>query len=187
MFFNKNKDKKTSGFSRMIANMVDFTLLAILIDPLFRFIGNFIYGQNTPRQFLQSVLQNQENHISNFGELVNYITRNQTFTNYLHNESVIFKVILEQTIHISILAAIVIYFWNKKQATPGKMLMNLKIIDFKTGEKPTNSQYIIRFVGYIISALPLFLGYVWAIFDKNKRSLHDYLSGTQVVKKEKNI
>ncbi|WP_127472011.1 RDD family protein [Thiomicrorhabdus aquaedulcis] len=77
--------------------------------------------------------------------------------------------------------------WMKFQTTPGKGLMGLKIVDFKTGGFPRRGQFALRSLGYLLSAIPLFLGYVWIIFDKNKRGLHDYISGTQVVFKEKNL
>ena len=41
---------------------------------------------------------------------------------------------------------------------------------------------VVRDFAYILSILPLFLGFIWIIFDKNKRGFHDYLSGTAVIR-----
>ena len=49
-------------------------------------------------------------------------------------------------------------FWTYKQATPGKMIFGAKIVDAKTGEKPSIGQWVIRYVGYFPSMLVLFLG-----------------------------
>jgi uncharacterized RDD family membrane protein YckC len=76
---------------------------------------------------------------------------------------------------------IIIGFWTWRQATPGKMAIKAKIVDANTGEKPSMKQWIIRYVGYFISAIPLGLGYVWVAFDKRKQGWHDKMAGTVVV------
>jgi len=76
---------------------------------------------------------------------------------------------------------IVILFWVYKSATPGKMMLSLKIIDIKTGENPTVLQFIGRYFSYFLSMIPLGLGYIWAGFDEKKQAWHDKLAGTQVV------
>lgn len=75
-----------------------------------------------------------------------------------------------------------VLFWVYKAATPGKMLLNSKVIDAKTGQKPTVKQSVIRYIGYYLSALPLCLGFFWALFDEQNRAWHDLLAGTVVVK-----
>lgn len=69
--------------------------------------------------------------------------------------------------------------WEGK--SPGKEIMAIHIVDNKTLKNISYKQAILRNIGYIISALPLFLGFLWAGIDKNKRALHDYISGTIVV------
>ncbi|MCK5918667.1 MAG: RDD family protein [Cocleimonas sp.] len=76
---------------------------------------------------------------------------------------------------------IIIGFWTLKQGTPGKILLKMKIVDAKTGERPTLKQWIIRYLGYIPAALILFLGFLWVIWDKKKQGWHDKLAGTVVV------
>jgi uncharacterized RDD family membrane protein YckC len=56
-----------------------------------------------------------------------------------------------------------------KQATIGKQLMNMKVVD-KNGDR------------LFISALILMIGYIMAAFDARKQSLHDKIAGTFVVK-----
>lgn len=80
-------------------------------------------------------------------------------------------------------AIAVIIFWIYKSATPGKMVFDLIIVDAKTGNKPTTSQFIIRYVGYYVSTIPLMLGLIWVAFDGRKQGWHDKIAGTLVVKK----
>ena len=76
----------------------------------------------------------------------------------------------------------VVVFWIYKSATPGKMIAKLRIIDAQTGGKPSTGQFIGRYLGYYVAAIPLFLGIIWVGFDPRKQGWHDKLAGTLVVK-----
>ena len=78
-------------------------------------------------------------------------------------------------------AVAVIIFWIYKSATPGKIALKLKIVDAKTGGKPTAGQLIGRYLGYYLSAIPFLLGIIWVAFDKKKQGWHDKLAGTLVI------
>ena len=79
-------------------------------------------------------------------------------------------------------AIVVIVFWIMKSATPGKILLEISIVDAETGGKPGNGQLIGRYFAYYISMLPLMLGFIWVGLDKRKQGWHDKLAGTVVVK-----
>jgi len=79
-------------------------------------------------------------------------------------------------------AIAVIILWIYKSATPGKMLTGLIIVDAKTGEKPSTRQFIVRYLGYYVSIIPLSLGIIWVGIDKRKQGWHDKLAGTVVIK-----
>jgi uncharacterized RDD family membrane protein YckC len=80
-------------------------------------------------------------------------------------------------------AVAIILFWIYKSATPGKMAISAKIVDARTGSKPSNGQLIGRYFAYIISTVPLGLGFIWIAFDRKKQSWHDKLAGTVVVRR----
>ncbi|MCU7958904.1 MAG: RDD family protein [gamma proteobacterium symbiont of Bathyaustriella thionipta] len=75
----------------------------------------------------------------------------------------------------------IILFWIYKSATPGKMILNAKIVDARTGGHPSTGQFIGRYLAYIISTLPLFLGFLWVAWDKRKQGWHDKLANTVVI------
>ncbi len=79
-------------------------------------------------------------------------------------------------------AVAVVLFWLYRSATPGKMLTRLVIIDAQTGKKPTTGQFIIRYLGYYVSMLPLFLGIFWVGIDKRKQGFHDKMADTVVIR-----
>ena len=72
-------------------------------------------------------------------------------------------------------------FWHYKSATPGKMIIKAKIVDAKTGRKPTSAQLIIRYYGYFVSMIPFCIGFFSIPFDHRKQGWHDKLSGTLVI------
>ncbi len=79
-------------------------------------------------------------------------------------------------------ALAVILFWITKQATTGKMLFSLKVVDAQTGSKPSRAQCIGRYFAYFVAGLPLGLGIIWVAFDARKQGWHDKLAGTAVVR-----
>ncbi len=79
-------------------------------------------------------------------------------------------------------AAVVIWFWQWKSATPGKMLFSATIVDAETGEKPTMRQWLLRYLGYFVAALPVGLGFFWVAFDARKQGWHDKIARTVVVR-----
>jgi len=79
-------------------------------------------------------------------------------------------------------AVATILFWMYRQATPGKMLLSVRIQDANTGAKLSLGQSVGRYLGYFVSTIPLGLGLVWVAFDKKKQGWHDKLAHTVVVK-----
>jgi uncharacterized RDD family membrane protein YckC len=73
-------------------------------------------------------------------------------------------------------------FWMTMQATPGKSLISARIVDARTGGAAGTGQLVVRYLGYIVSALPLGLGFFWAVFDRRKQTWHDKLARTVVVR-----
>jgi uncharacterized RDD family membrane protein YckC len=76
----------------------------------------------------------------------------------------------------------VLAFWIWKGATPGKMVLKLQIVE-KDGKKLSWQKALLRYVGYIVSSVPLFLGFFWIGFTKEKLGFHDMIAKTYVVRK----
>jgi uncharacterized RDD family membrane protein YckC len=79
-------------------------------------------------------------------------------------------------------AIAVIVFWRYGSATPGKMLLRLKIVDAETGGRLSVSQCVARYFAYALSMLPCGLGFLWIAFDAKKQAWHDKLAGTVVIR-----
>jgi uncharacterized RDD family membrane protein YckC len=72
--------------------------------------------------------------------------------------------------------------WVYKSATPGKMVLGLKIVDANSAGPCSTGQLIGRYLGYYVSILAIGLGFLWVAFDKRKQGWHDKLAGTLVVR-----
>ena len=75
----------------------------------------------------------------------------------------------------------IIVFWSVKGQTPGKMIMGIKIIS-TDGSSIGVGKAILRLIGYAISGIVFYLGFLWIIWDKDKQGWHDKIAGTYVVK-----
>ncbi len=72
-------------------------------------------------------------------------------------------------------------FWTAQGATPGKMAVGIKITTVDGGDIDFG-RALLRYIGYIASAIILLIGYLMIAFTRDKRGLHDYIAGTVVIK-----
>jgi uncharacterized RDD family membrane protein YckC len=66
--------------------------------------------------------------------------------------------------------------------TWGMSLLSLRAVDADTGLLPTTRQAVARAIVYMLSLATLGLGILYALFDAEGRTAHDYFSGTAVVR-----
>jgi class 3 adenylate cyclase/uncharacterized RDD family membrane protein YckC len=66
-------------------------------------------------------------------------------------------------------------------ATPGMKIMKLKLTDLASGGPAAADKVFLRSVFSLVSMF-LLLGYIWAIWEKDKRTWHDIIAGTRVVR-----
>jgi uncharacterized RDD family membrane protein YckC len=69
---------------------------------------------------------------------------------------------------------------SSRQATVGKGMFGLIVTD-EAGRALSMGRASARFVSKIISAIPIYLGFMMAGFTGKKQALHDLISGTVVV------
>jgi uncharacterized RDD family membrane protein YckC len=80
-----------------------------------------------------------------------------------------------------VFAVAVIVFWKYRSATPGKMVLSARIVDADTGNAMSLGQCIVRYFAYIVSILPLGMGFLWIAVDRRKQAWHDKIAGTVVI------
>lgn len=75
------------------------------------------------------------------------------------------------------------YFTVAKGATPGKLILGLRVVD-ENGMHIGWGRAIGRFFAMILSTCLFLIGFIMVGFHEKKRGLHDLICGTYVVKKE---
>ncbi len=77
------------------------------------------------------------------------------------------------------------YFWTRRDGqTPGKFVLKIRVIK-ADGSPLSDTDALIRAIGYYVSSFVLGLGYIWAIFNKKNQTWHDKLARTYVVTKDR--
>ncbi len=74
-----------------------------------------------------------------------------------------------------------VYFLSQKGATLGKMLLGLKVVT-ASGGPISVGRAIGRYFAQQLSGMILGIGYFMAAFDDQKRTLHDHLCNTRVIR-----
>lgn len=92
---------------------------------------------------------------------------------------------MQQVQLLNLVCGIVFFIglWVVTQTDPGKMMFGAVIVDAETGAKPSTLKFVLRYLGYIVSTIPLGLGFLWVAFDARKQGFHDKIAGTVVIKK----
>ncbi len=156
----ENKPPYASAMVRLSATFVDLILSCFIIVPVFAAFNKLMYGT-----------------MSNF-EVVNRIVNEK-------DQALLEKFITSYILQTVLLLALIMAFWVYKNATPGKSLFNLIIVDSETLGEPTKKQYWIRMLGYMLATVPMGLGFVWIVFSPKAQGWHDIMAHTVVVHEKK--
>ena len=73
-----------------------------------------------------------------------------------------------------------IFFLTLANRTIGKSIMGLQVVPLKGGRIGL-ARATLRYLGYIISIIPLFFGFIWILFSRRRQGWHDKIARTCVV------
>ncbi len=152
---------------RVIAAAIDIFLLYILLYPLFHHIELQLYT-HIDREVL-GTLASYDN--PSLGEIANVLWRAHYLPLWLLNTS----------IQLFLLCAMIVCAHTLWGATPGKRLMGLRVVSARTHQPIGAARCAWRCLMYVPSTLVLMIGIFWISFQKERRGWHDYLAGTVVL------
>jgi len=83
---------------------------------------------------------------------------------------------------VAILVPVVYYVWpySRGGQTIGKAILGIRVTAID-GSSLNWRKGFLRYLGYMPSAIALFIGYFWLIWDPNKQAWHDKIAGTCVL------
>ncbi len=159
-------DKKYATFNRrMLAATIDSLILMIFtaapIEKLFPIRSEAV----------QKYVIDGSDPMAARRWLIRVLTDGEFITSWVMNVSA-------QALVIFLFSAVCWHFWS---ATPGKMLLRIKVADAATEQPMTDEQIAFRLCGYCVSSLFFFLGFFWIAFDKRRQGWHDKIANTVVL------
>lgn len=181
---------------RLLANMADIVLLLIFLVPVIDFIVAATLGE-VPLDFNASMAQARQEPNEELAAMKAMET--------LREARMPERWSLTIALQVFFFALYTQMFWHFYAATPGKLLLGMRILNDRTGQPMKDFQSMFRFAAYFIAMLPaaplflmtygrvplplaLFLalaaallGFLWIGFDRKRQGWHDKLARTVVV------
>jgi uncharacterized RDD family membrane protein YckC len=90
------------------------------------------------------------------------------------------RIVIPITTAIAVVAGYFLFFFTVTGQTVGKPVLGLRVVS-TSGDHVKLRQAFVRLVGYAISAIPIYLGFLAMLFDGQRRTWHDRMARTAVV------
>jgi len=74
------------------------------------------------------------------------------------------------------------FFWARSGSTPAMAALGLRIERENNGQVISGWRAVGRYLALGLVSIPLYLGLIWAAFERRKRGWHDMLAGTVVIR-----
>ena len=163
---------------RLIGAAIDVLTVSLLLMPFNAFMEYIISGSKNVSHYVDRYLENHNKVAGgqslNVLDMFDYLLESGSLQNWL----------VIQVFSALLLASYFIGFWYKNNGmTPGKFIAGCKVISDNKNTDLTLIQCIIRFFSYIISIIPLCIGFLISLFTKRNQCLHDKIAKTLVVLK----
>jgi len=158
---------------RLFASMIDLFILALLASPLLNMIAPYIFMWVYKPYFRDYKI----NHITQH-DIITLWVNTPEFLPYVSLSSQLTNVALMMTATYLVFGIYFVSFWFYYQASIGKLIMRMKIVNSENLTSITLNQIIKRFLGYLF-----FIIGIWQVsFSKNRQALHDKIAHTVVIK-----
>lgn len=152
-------------YERGVAAAIDVTLIFFLFNWLFSRITTALYAHIDAVKF--RAIDSTQGFAATFQQLLDANVMQMWLVNF--------------AVQIVIIGVVYVMFQIAYATTPGKWLLGLKLVRYGTHENLKPWRYVLRYAAYAVSCAPIMLGILWASFNKQHRTWHDYIAGTVVM------
>ncbi len=167
----EEKYKKYVGLNmRMIASTIDTLIAAIVLSP---FIDFLMSGFFHSRAITMEEVADAQSHTG---------TEVHDLLMLLSDSGKLSELLIGSALEMLALIIASAICWKLWSATPGKMLLRMKIVDADSEQPMTDKQILLRSLGYIPACVVFFLGIFWISFNKKHQGWHDMIANTAVIK-----
>ncbi len=164
------KYKKYASLNRrMMAATIDTGFAIFTLEPLVNWIlGDSVRSRPITSDEIAAIKMHPETEVA---EMMNLLVVSGKLLEFF----------LSSTLQILALLIASAICWKLWSATPGKMILRMKVLDANTEQPMTNKQIILRSLSYIPACAIFFLGIFWISFNKRRQGWHDKIAGTVVI------
>ena len=158
---------------RIFSTTIDLFILTVISMIPMNLLASYVFMWSYKPYFVANNITTLNNY-----EIPDLMNNSSEFIPYLTVTAFLTNIAIMLTLYLLVFGCYFIGFWHYKSATPGKMIMRMKIVDAETFGPPSLAQLIKRFFGYLLFAIGL-----WSIvFSKKRQALHDKIASTVVIK-----
>lgn len=159
---------------RLISFVLDITIIMTFLAPINNRIFHFLLNYH-----LKDYKSTHNVEIKDKYDLYDLLLTSENFQNYYIEQNFNIKFGLV----IFAFSALITFtyfatFWIKYKTTPSKYIFRNNIVDENNLGNMTLSQACLRFIGYAFSPISI----VMAFFRQDRKTIHDMMSGTIVIK-----
>lgn len=159
-------------FARLFATMLDLVIISIILTPIMTVAAQIVFMYFFGEFFIQ-----QELEVKDIKVLME-ASRTPEFVEFANSGVFLRYIISLMIINAIFMAIYFISFWHLFSATPGKMIMRLKIVDSEDYSKPSLWRFTKRFIAYVTAIIGM-----WSItWGNKKQAWHDKIAKTVVIK-----
>jgi uncharacterized RDD family membrane protein YckC len=172
----KRKDRRDPKYAtfnrRMLAATIDSLIIVMLVAPVVDYFFTLSYGPPSLNMTeLRARMQMQENEQAALA----------LFWDTLRSSGFLARYIINSVVQTAVMFGLTAWCWRKWSATPGKMLMRIKVVDAITEQPLSDKQIALRLFGYLVSCIPLLIGVLWIGIDKRRQAWHDKIAHSVVI------
>lgn len=160
---------------RLFSSIIDFMLMTLLLMPISSFCSKILFVN-----MFKEYLINNGIKITDDNSIYTVIYSEKFASQYLGSSDLVYYMLTNASIPLTMIAAYFISFWYYTASTPGKYVLAMKIVDEKDMKAtPSLYQCVIRFL-----LAPLGFVTIWfSLLSSKRQTLHDKISKTVLVKK----
>ena len=157
---------------RLFSMTIDLVILSIALTPIMNIISRYVFIYTFHQFFLDFSVNIHDT------QAIAESVKMPEFTSYISATRFFCYIAVLFLLNSLFMGGYFVFFWRKFGATPGKMVMRMKIVDVDDYSRPSLYRLCKRFCGYIT----IIIGIFSMVLSKNGRAIHDKIANTVVIK-----
>lgn len=179
MQLNNKKQVSYAGFiPRMFSLLMDLLIVNVILLLIAPITNHYIYNGPTLSQVVAEITTSSIGTPLSFKDIYHH----KLVQHFLANKGII-KILMDYLLQLVVCMLYFLVNWSLFNLTFGDILINYRMVDATTLNKPTIYQYLVRLTFSFLTVLSFGAGMFAILFNKQKQSWYDKASNIIVIKK----